>query len=54
MPHYDNHVQCLKGIDDDDDLKCISGIFYSALTGGRGIEVLDILNDSGVDFTVPV
>ncbi len=40
--------------DDDDDLKCISGIFYSALTGGRGIEVLDILNDSGVDFTVPV
>ncbi|MCI9078123.1 MAG: hypothetical protein HFH68_04225 [Lachnospiraceae bacterium] len=41
-------------VDDDDDIKCISGIFYSALSGGRGIEVLDILKDSGVDFTVPV
>lgn len=41
-------------MDDDDDIKCISGIFYSALTGGKCIEVLDILKDSGVDFTVPV
>ena len=41
-------------VDDDDDMKCISGIFYSALNGGRGIEVLDILKENGVDFTVPV
>lgn len=41
-------------IDDDDDLNCLLGIFYNALSGGKGCEVLDICYNCGIDFTMPV
>ena len=40
--------------DDDDDMKCLSGIFYNALANDKGCEVLDICKEGGIDFTVPV
>lgn len=41
-------------IDDDDDLNCLLGIFYNALSGNKECEVLDICHDGGIDFTMPV
>lgn len=40
--------------DDDDDMKCLSGIFYNALANDKGCEVLDICYKCGIDFTAPV
>lgn len=41
-------------IDDDDDLNCLLGIFYNALSGSKECEVLDICHNAGIDFTMPV
>lgn len=40
--------------DDDDDMECLSGIFYNALANDKGCEVLDICYKGGIDFTAPV
>lgn len=40
--------------DDDDDMKCLSGIFYNALANDKECEVIDICYKGGIDFTAPV
>lgn len=40
--------------DDDDEIKCISNIFYSAMVSDKKYQVIDICMDYGIDFTSPV
>ncbi len=40
--------------DDDDDMKCVEGILYSALLNDEKCRVLDLCKEAGIDFTTPV
>lgn len=40
--------------DDDDDMKCLSNILYSALLNDEKCQVLDLCRDAGIDFTEPI
>lgn len=40
--------------DDDDEIKCISNIFYSSMLNDKKYQVIDICMDYGIDFTAPV
>lgn len=40
--------------DDDDEIKCISNIFYSAMMNDKKYQVIDICMDYGIDFTAPL
>lgn len=40
--------------DDDDEIRCISNIFYSAMMNDKRYQVIDICMDYGIDFTAPI
>lgn len=41
-------------IDDDDEIKYISDIFYNALHTEEGCGIIDLCKDAGIDFIAPV